>query len=211
MYQSPRLPRVVLTPNLQHSREDPPNPDARESDNYESEKRQHRGTCSGNIDFRIPGIPHSTVEQVDTNRRETVKRLIEQFENHPHRNVLLKDFEKAEEINHFSEESKNLITDMGNTEIFELHETSLKRQCPDCALYWEIGIVYCTCGECMQPTEHFNKKRFDVLSIHGYVTKKDQSRGARHGQSMRQVMYHKARDMLRKAKTKKNGCCKNYS
>ena len=83
-------------------------------------------------------IPRSTFEQVDTNRKETVKRLINQFENHPNRDVLLQDFEKAEEINPFSEESKDLITDMGNTEIFELYETSSKRQCLDCALYWKL-------------------------------------------------------------------------
>ena len=33
-----------------------------------------------------------------------------------------------------------MITDMGNTEIFELHETSSKIQCPDCALHWEVGV-----------------------------------------------------------------------
>ena len=33
--------------------------------------------------------------------------------------MLLKDFEKSEEINHFSQESKDLITEMGNKEIFE--------------------------------------------------------------------------------------------
>ena len=71
VYQSPRLPRITLSPNPKHSRKDPPNPDARESGNHESEKRKHRGTCSGNIDFRIPGIPHSTVEQVDTSCKET--------------------------------------------------------------------------------------------------------------------------------------------
>ena len=124
--QSPRLPRVTLTPNPQHSLKDPPNLDARQSDNYESEMREHRRTCSGKLDFRIPGIPHSTVGQVDTNRKETVKRLIEQFENHPNRNVLLKAFQKAEEINHFSKEPKNLITDMLDTDIFELFETMLR-------------------------------------------------------------------------------------
>ena len=46
--------------------------------------------------FEHPGIPHSTVEQLDPNRKETVRRLIEQFENHPNRNVLLKDFEKKQ-------------------------------------------------------------------------------------------------------------------
>ena len=62
----------------------------------------------------------------------------------------------------------------------------------------------------MQPAErnrHFNTDRFDMLSIPRYVMKKTQSRGSRHGQSMRQIMYHKARDMLRKAKLPKNGSC----
>ena len=44
-------------------------------------KSINRETCgSSRADFRIPGIPHSTVEQVETNRKETDKRLVEQFE-----------------------------------------------------------------------------------------------------------------------------------
>ena len=39
----------------------------------------------------------------------------------------------SEEIKTFSERLGKLITDMGNTEIFELCETSSKKQCPDCA------------------------------------------------------------------------------
>ena len=66
---------------------------------------------------------------------------------------------------------------MGNTEIFEFYETSSNRQCPDCALYWEVGIVYYTCMQPAEQNRHMNKDRFDVLSILGYVTKKDQSRG----------------------------------
>ena len=54
---------------------------------------------------------------------------------------------------------------------------------------------------------HYNKDRFHSLSIPGYVLKKNQSRAPRHGQSMRQIMYQKARDMLRKAKLPKNGPC----
>ena len=124
--------------------------------------------------------------------------------------MLLKDFNKSEDINHFSREWKDLITEMSNNEIFEFYETSSKRQCSDCALYLEIGIVYCTCGKCLQPTamnRQYNKDRFDALSILGYVIKKNQSRGPRHGQSMRHIMYHKSRDMLRKAKLPKNGSC----
>ena len=147
---------------------------------------------------------------MDTKRKETVKRLIQQFENHPNRDLLLQDFNKTDEINPFSEESKDLILDMGNTEIFEVYETSSKKQCPDCALYWEVGIVYCTCGQCLRPTERNRQvnKTFDVLSIPGYVIKKNTSHGARYGPSMRQTMYFKAHDMLRKGRSNKNGNCK---
>ena len=115
-----------------------------------------------NVDYRIPGIPHSTVQKEDSNRKETVKRLIQQFENHPNRRLV-------------SEMSKELITSMGNTEYFELCETSSEIQCLDCDLFWEAGIIHCTCGKCMQPTERnrqLNKERYDILSIPGYAIKK---------------------------------------
>ena len=211
VYQSPRLPRATLVPNSQHAQKDVLITDTSKSDGHENEVHKHKKTCGSNrVDFRIPGTPHSNVEQVETIRKETVRRLIEQFENHPNWKRLLKDFEKSEEINHFRQESKDLITEMGNTEIFEFYENSSKRQRPDCAAYWEIGIVHCTCGKCKQLTEkirQFNKDRFDTLSIPGYVIKKNQSRGPWHGPSMSQTMYHKARDMLRKAKLQKNGSC----
>ena len=109
VHQTPRLLRVILVPNSQHSRTDLPVTDSRKSHDCESEEHKHRETCSSSrVDFRIPGLPHSTVELVETNRKDTVRRLIEQFENHTNRNMLLKGFEKSEEINHFSQESKDL-------------------------------------------------------------------------------------------------------
>ena len=42
---------------------------------------------------------------------------------------------------------------MGNTEICELCETSSKRQCTDCALHLEIGIVYCSSGRSLKPSQ----------------------------------------------------------
>ena len=89
--------------------------------------------------------------------------------------------------------TKDLITEVGNNEIFEYYETSWERQSP--------GIVYCTCRKCMQPAarnRQYNKDRHDSLSIPGYVIKKNQSRGSRHGQSTGQMMYHKARATLRR-------------
>ena len=82
------------------------------------------------------GIPHSAIEQVETNRKENVCRLIQQFGKLPNKNMLLKDFEKSEEINHFSRESKDLMNEMGNNEVFEFYETTSKGQCSDCALYF---------------------------------------------------------------------------
>ena len=36
-------------------------------------------------------LPHTTVQKEDSNRKETVKRPIQQFENHPNRDSLIED------------------------------------------------------------------------------------------------------------------------
>ena len=88
---------------------------------YEETRRsRYEETRRGNVDYRIQGIPHSTDQKEVSNRKEIVKRLIQQFENHPNRDSLIEDLNKTEEFNPFSEKSKELITSMGNTEYFEL-------------------------------------------------------------------------------------------
>ena len=101
---------------------------------------------------------------------------------------------------------------MGSTEIFELCETSSKKQCPDFALFWEIGIVYCSCGRCLKPsqsTKKLDKKNCDALPIPGYVIRKNLTHGVKHGASERQRMYFKAKEMLQKARQPKHGGYKN--
>ena len=49
------------------------------------------------------------------------------------------------------------------------------------------------------------KDNNDFNSIPGYIIKKNSSRGPKHGQSERQIMFFEAKDMLRKAKNKKKG------
>ena len=64
----------------------------------------------------------------------------------------------------------------------------------DCALYWAAGMMYCTCGKCLQPTERnrqLNEAKYDVLSIPGCVIEKNPTHGAKHGPSMRQCMWGK--------------------
>ena len=109
--------------------------------------------------------------------RTKSKRLIEKFENHKHEESFIQDLSQTQKINKFSKESKDLIADLNNTEIFELCENSSKQQCPDCNLYWEIGIIYCSCGRNMKstrsPTE-FDQNNRDVTSIPGCVIKNKQ-------------------------------------
>ena len=62
----------------------------------------------------------------DTNRRDTVKKSIQQFESHPNKESFLQDLHETEEINELSEQSQKLIAVMTNTEIFDLCETSPK-------------------------------------------------------------------------------------
>ena len=73
-----------------------------------------------------------------------------------------------------------MIRELGDVELFELFETTPKVQCFHCLLYWNRGIVYCTCGQCLIDSvsrRKFNKLRLDALSIPHYVIKK----GATHG------------------------------
>ena len=158
------------------------------------------------MDHRIAGVPHSAVEQQNTTRENKVKRLIEKFENHKRKESSIQDLSQTQKINKFSKEPQDLIADLNNTEIFELCENSSKQQCPDCNLYWEIGIICCSCGRNMEstrsPTE-FDQSNRDVTSIPGYVIKKNRSPGVKHGASQRQKMCYQAKQMLQKARQEK--------
>ena len=78
---------------------------------------------------------------------------IEKIENHPHRQDLQADLQQNNAYNAFSEKSKKMIKDMGNVGQFELCETNPEVQCKECLLYWNQGIVYCTCGHILKESE----------------------------------------------------------
>ena len=79
VHQSLWLPRHILAPNSQHYRKDLPVTDSRKTHDFESEEHKHRETCSSSrVDFRTPGIPHSTVEQVEKNAK---KQLDDELKN----------------------------------------------------------------------------------------------------------------------------------
>ena len=88
--------------------------------------------------------------------------------------------------NPFSKNSKAMIRELGNVELFEFCETTPRVQCSHCLHYWNQGIVFCTCGQCLIDSEsrrQFYKLILDALSIPDYVMKKGATRGARHGKT----------------------------
>ena len=99
------------------------------------------------INFRIPGLPHSVVKQAENYR---VRELVKKIENHPHRKDLQRGLQQKYSYNPFSEKSKKMIQDVGNVELFELFETDPKTQCKECLSYWSEGIVHCTCGHLLK-------------------------------------------------------------
>ena len=132
------------------------------------------------IDFRISGLPHSVVKQAENSR---VRELVKKIENHPHRQDLQADLQQNNAYNPFSEKSKKMIKDMGNVELFEVCETIPKVQCKECLLFWNQGIVYCTCGHLLKESEARGILQWtlDLLSIQNYVIKKGGHHGNRHG------------------------------
>ena len=85
-----------------------------------------------------------------------------------------------------------MIREMGNVELFELCETIPKVHCSQCLLYWNQGVIYCTCGHFLVESESrrkLNKQRLHALSIPQYVIKKGRHHGARHGNTEAQKEY----------------------
>ena len=69
------------------------------------------------MDFKIPGLPHSTVKQLQS---ASVRELIQKIENHPNRHALQRDLQQSQLFNPFSQESKQMIHEVGNIELCEL-------------------------------------------------------------------------------------------
>ena len=142
------------------------------------------------IDFRVSGLPHAVVKQAENFR---VRELVKKIESHPHREALQADLQQNSVYNPFSDNSKAMIREMGTVELFELCETIPKVQCSQCLLYWNQGVIYCTCGHLLvesESSQKYYKLRLDALPITHYVIKKERPHGARHGKTEAQKQYH---------------------
>ena len=66
------------------------------------------------MDFRIPGLPHSIVKHAQS---ASVRELIQKIENHSDRHALQQDLRQNQPFNPFSPESKQMIRDVGKLRI----------------------------------------------------------------------------------------------
>ena len=153
------------------------------------------------MDFRIPGLPHSVVKHAQST---SVRELIQKIENHPDRHALQQDLRQNQSFNPFSPESKQMIQDVGNIELCELLETEPKTQCTVCLSYWNIGILYCTCGHFLHKERGANQKfinyTMDLLSVPEYVIKKGRPHGHRYGKKPGDKEYYTANQLKKKCK-----------
>ena len=155
------------------------------------------------MDFRIPGLPHSVVKHAQST---SVRQLIQKIENHPDRHALQQDLRQNQSFNPFSPESKQMIQDVGNIELCELLETEPKTQCTVCLSYWNIGILYCTCGHFLHKERGDNQKfisyTMDLLSVPEYVIKKGRPHGHRYGKKPGDKEYFTANQLKKRCKKK---------
>ena len=155
------------------------------------------------MDFKIPGLPHSIVKQAHS---VSVRELIQKIENHPNRHALQRDRQQSQSFNPFSPESKQMIHEVGNIELCELLDTEPKKQCKVCLSYWDAGIVYCTCGHFLRKGREENKKfikyTMDLLSIPDYYLKKGRPHGHHYGKKPGDKEYYIADQLKKKCKKK---------
>ena len=142
-----------------------------------------------------------------------VRELVKKIESHPHREALQADLQQNDVYNPFSDNSKAMIREMGNVELFELCETIPEVQCSHCLLYWNQGVIYCTCGHLLvesESSQKIHKLRLDALSIPHYVIKNGRLHGARHGITEAQKQYHIAFNAWKRCRKSVDGQEEHY-
>ena len=168
---------------------------------FNADNEFNRAIDEENIDFNIPGVSNSTVKRShDVN----VQNLIQKIENHPQRQALQSDLQQHRQFNPFSTESQDVIEAAGNTELCELLDVEPEAQCKACLSYWDVGIVYCTCGHFLRDDTTENKKHIKsvlgLLSIPNFYIRKGRPHGHRYGKKEGDQERHTANQLQKKCK-----------
>ena len=168
---------------------------------FNADNEFNRAIDEENIDFNIPGLPHSAVKQ---SYGASDQNLIQKIENHPQRQALQSDLQQHRQFNPFRKESQHVIKAAGNTELCELLDVEPKAQCKACLAYWDVGIVSCTCGHFLRDDTTENKKYIksllDFFSIPNFYIRKGRPHGHRYGKKEGDQEYHTANQLQKKCK-----------
>ena len=78
----------------------------REAETLNIDNETIRERIEADMDFKIPGLPHSIVKHAQST---SVRQLIPKIENHPNRHALQQDLRQNQAFNPFSPESKQMI------------------------------------------------------------------------------------------------------
>ena len=145
---------------------------------FNTDNEFNRAINEENIDFNIPGVPHSTVKR---SHGVSVRHLIQKIENHPHRHALQSDLQQRQQFNLFSKESRDVIKAAGNTELCDLLDVEPKAQCKVCLL-------------------KYLKFNLDLFSIPNYYIKKGRPHGHRYGTKEGDHEYFIANQLKKKCR-----------
>ena len=173
----------------------------RDTASFNADNEFNRAINEENIDFNIPGVSHSAVKR---SHGVNVRNLIQKIENHPQQHALQSDLQQHRQFNPFSKGSQDVIEAAGNTEQFELLDVEPKAQCKVCLSYWDVGIVYCTCGHFLRDDTKENKKYIklvlDLFSIPNCYIRKGRPHGYRYGKKEGDHEYFIANQVKKKCK-----------
>ena len=150
----------------------------------------------------ISGVPNAMVKRSDG---INVHNLIQQIENHPQRQALQSDLQQHRAFNPFSKESKDPTTSAGNTELCEIVDVDPKSQCRACLTYWDVGIVYCTCGHFLR--DDTTEKKYissvlDLFAILNFYIKKGRPNGHKYEKKEDCKKVHTAKQLQKRCRKK---------
>ena len=162
---------------------------------FNTDNEFNRAINEEDIDFSIPGLPHSAVKR---SHGVNVQDLIQKIENHPQRRAFQSDPQQRQQFNPFSKESKDMIREVGNIELCELLDVEPKAQCKVCLSYWDVGGHFLRGGT--EENKKYLKFTLDLFSITNYYIKKGRPHGHRYGKKEGDHEYFIANSLKKKCK-----------
>ena len=89
----------MLRANSQCESQDLPVQEARSSWETQSDAQRFQETGCNIVDYRVPVVSLSTVQEQDEQIRLTVAKLIEKFESHQYKEQSLQDMSQTQKMN----------------------------------------------------------------------------------------------------------------